>query len=197
MNWKDVPIPRRMNAMQKDSRGYPIPFIVLRDINGDPHFAANDSRKQLRCLFEKRCPICGTKLDKLMWFAGGPQSAFAEHGVYIDTGMHHECMQYAMQVCPYLAMPRYMKSIGMSGITPENTPPGINIFIDPTQTPERPVVFVVAGTENFRIKEAPGHMLYVIPQRPYHAIEYWRYGKNLSEAEGRQIISDARPELTI
>lgn len=197
MNWKDVPIPRRMSAMQKDPRGYPIPFIVLRDVNNEPHFAANDARKQLRCLFEKRCPICGSKLDKLMWFAGGPRSAFSEHGVYIDTAMHHECMEYAMQVCPYLAIPKYLKSIGMSGITPENTPPGVTVFIDPTTTPERPEVFVIAGTDSFSIKEAPGRMLYVIPRRPYLAVEYWRFGVKLSEEEGRQIIECTNPELKI
>ena len=32
--WRDVPIPRKMRALGKDRRGYPIPFNLLRNEEG-------------------------------------------------------------------------------------------------------------------------------------------------------------------
>lgn len=80
MDWRSIPIPKRMRALQRDRRGLPVPFIVLRDTDGRPHFTINDSQRQLKCIREKRCPICGNRLDKVMWFVGGPLSAFHDAG---------------------------------------------------------------------------------------------------------------------
>ena len=64
MDWRHVQIPKKMKALAKDRRGYPIPFIVMRDTDGYPHFTINNSSLQRRCLKEKRCPICGSKLGR-------------------------------------------------------------------------------------------------------------------------------------
>ena len=57
-DFRSIPIPKRMKALQRDARGYPVPFIVLRDSDGVPVFAANNTIRQRRALYEKRCAIC-------------------------------------------------------------------------------------------------------------------------------------------
>src|SRR5436190_18407869 len=131
---REIPIPKKMKALGKDERGYPIPYIVLRDANNKPNFAANNTLRQLKSLVEKRCPICGSKLDQLLWFVGGPLSAFHEHGKYLDTAMHYECMTYALQVCPYLAAPHYAGNANAEALSHKMKMP----LVDHTTIPERP-----------------------------------------------------------
>ena len=75
-DFKSIPIPKRMKALARDARGYPVPFIVVRDSEGLPVFAANDSVRQRKALYEKRCPICGTTLDRIFWLVGGIETSF-------------------------------------------------------------------------------------------------------------------------
>ena len=86
MNWRDVPLPERMQRLDKDQRGLPIPFIVQLDAaTGRQYFTINDERKVEACRQHDLCAICGQKLLRGRWFVGGPASAFHEHGCYIDT----------------------------------------------------------------------------------------------------------------
>jgi hypothetical protein len=181
---KAVAIPKKMKALGKDHRGYPIPFIVLRDANNKPQFAANNSLRQLKCLLEKRCPICGTKLDRLLWFVGGPLSAFHEHGKYRDTAMHHECMTYALQVCPWLAAPQYLGHIDGEKIARKVNMP----MVDITMLPDRPPLFVAVASLKQVITYSNVNAAIVAPVRPYEAVEYWRHGERLSESEGQKEV---------
>lgn len=182
MNWKDVLIPERMKDLPLDKRGYPIPFNVWRDPNGNPHFAINDEGKREKCILENLCSVCGMDLNIYFWFVGGPLSAFDPDGAYMDTALHHECMTYALQVCPYLSMPKYLGRIDDAGVDYSKLPPG-TIFMDPTMIPVRPSVFVAVCSVKQKITGP-----YIKPQRPYLAIEYWHDGKQLDEREGRRIL---------
>jgi len=176
----EVPIPKRMSMLRRDSRGYPIPFNVLRDVDGKPFFAINDDRVRARCLKEKRCAICGYRLDKLMWLVGGPLSAFHENGCYQDTPLHHDCMTYALQVCPYLSMPNYLGRIDAAGLDPAKLPAGMPaVLVDHTQIAERPEVFVAVAILKYAFTDNG----YIKPERPYKQVEYWRDGKQVSLEE--------------
>jgi hypothetical protein len=181
-----VPIPKKMKGLGKDHRGYPIPFIVLRDANNKPQFAANNSLRQLQCLLEKRCPICGTKLDRLLWFLGGPLSAFHTHGKYRDTAMHHECMTYAVQVCPWLAAPQYLGHIDTEKVASKLKMP----LADITMIPDRPPLFVAVASlkQEITFRNDRPDSAVVAPVRPYVAVEFWRHGKQLSESEGQKEV---------
>lgn len=191
-NWKDIPIPKRMRGLGRDARGYPIPFILLRDTDGKAHFTINDTSRARRCVLEKRCPICGNRLEQPLWLVGGPKSAFHEHGAYFDTAMHHDCMTYALQVCPYLAMPSYLGRIDTGSLTPEKTPADVMLFVDNTMIPERPDVFVaVASNKQIPHAETEFSSYTVRPARPYLAVEYWRNGEQISEADGKELVIKA------
>lgn len=86
-----------------------------------PHFAINNDLLALKCLREK-LPVCGYRLDKVIWFVGGPRSAFHGFGRYLDPPMREECATYALQVCPYLAAPNYSGRVDAAGLDPTKLP---------------------------------------------------------------------------
>lgn len=181
-----IPIPARMAHLPRDRRGYPIPVNVLLDDEGLPHFTINDEKTRQMLILEDRCPICGGKLFRGRWSVGGPMSAFHPAGRYMDTPMHYECCCYAMQVCPYLAMPSYSKRL--DGRTIANRPlAGEAVFTDPTMIDQRPEIFVAVMHVGQQFTRAPWGVRYIIPNRPYHNIEYWKNGTRLDPSEGKAI----------
>lgn len=178
-------VPKRMQRLDRDSRGYPIPASVYRDREGRPHFTVNNQATHLALLLDDRCGICGQALLQMRWLVGGPLSAFHPNGAYFDLPMHRECMHYALRVCPYLAMPVYGRRIDARTI---REPEANRVFLDPTVIPNRPEVFVAVGTKGQTVRRRPSLAApwCIVPNRPYTAIEYWRHGKQLSEQEGQQ-----------
>lgn len=185
-DWKSIPIPPRMQSMRKDHRGFPVPYIIMDDAQGKPLFAVNDADKQRQCVKELLCPICGSKLERLLWFVGGPLSAFHEHGAYHDSAMHYECMEYALQVCPHLAMSNYSSNGTVSEAQAKRVPEGVATK-DITQIPGKPIVFVAIACNTFSAHFRDVYFLR--PKRPYLEIEYWRAGKKLSPIRGFELIS--------
>jgi hypothetical protein len=176
-----VVIPDRMSHLELDPRGYPIPWGVYRDDDGRPHFTINDESRRLKALARDLCPICGSKLFRGRWFVGGPMSAFHDAGAYIDAPMHHVCMEYALQVCPYLAAPSYGKRIDDKTLT---TPLPV-LLVDPTMMQHRPSVFVAVMATGQKLTNRASH---VVPRRPYSRVEYWCEGKKLSTEEGERLV---------
>jgi hypothetical protein len=188
MNWRDVPIPARMQALPRDPRGFPIPHIVLRDQAGAPVFKANDSAVVHACRVHRLCGVCGGKLVyQNGWVLGGPQSAFHPRGAYVDSPIHHECGVYALQVCPYLALSTYR------GVDPVKTAEqlderfgGTALFIDQTQDPSRVPLFVLARVRSWTFSLSGS----TIPERPFMAIEYWKDGNRLDEEAAQALLKE-------
>lgn len=185
---KSIPIPSLMQKLRRDKRGYPIPVGVLVDSDGMPHFTVNDEMLRQRDIRRENCGICGQKLHKARWFVGGPASAFHPNGAYIDPPMHEQCCKYALQVCPYLAAPKYLRRIEDRKVDAAKIP-GIGIVSDPTMLPDRPRVFVAVmsiGQSNI----LHGQMVkYIKPKRPFRKIEYWMYGEQLDDTEGHELAT--------
>lgn len=176
----DIPIPARMQRLARDSRGLPIPAGVFIDSTGTPHFTVNDEATRQRHLAEDRCSICGSKLIGGRWFVGGARAAFHDHGTYFDPPSHDECAHYALLVCPWLAARHYRRVDERKRASRVS---GGIVGVDITQIPDRPPVFVAVLARQ-SVLDPP----YVKPLRPYMRIEYWRYGTQLDEAEGRAIV---------
>lgn len=191
MNWKQVPIPPKMQDLSKDPRGYPIPFVVLVDNQDTAHFKINDSRKQLQALQQGLCHVCGKKLriDDL-WLLGGPKSAFHPHGCYIDGPTHYQCGSYALQVCPYLSAAKYRHTTDVTEITPKTTSDGVVVgtFVDPTMEPERPEFFIYARTSRIYLNLTT---MYMTPEKPWLEVEYWQQGKQTTRADFDQWLLTA------
>ena len=193
-DWRSVPLPERMQKLDRDRRGLPIPFLVVRDPGGGAHFTMNDEIKRQRCLKEDLCAICGQKLFRGKWYVGGPLSAFHPNGRYVDTPLHHDCMEYALQVCPYLAAPKYTGRLEDSTFDSEKYPGNV-VIVDETMDPTRPPIFVGVMAIGHRLSRNGIHQ-YLQPNKPYRAVQYWRRGERISEREGEAIamglLLDAR-----
>lgn len=179
-----MPVPLRMQHLSTDMRGYPIPYVVLIDKFGKPHFTVNDVYKQLDCVTGDLCHVCGKGLLSRRWFVGGPLSAFHPHGSYIDGAVHEECMHYALQVCPYLAAPNYRvrlddKTLKYAG---DEAFKG-SVIQDNTMIPDRPLLFVGVLATGETLSETNG-VIYHRPKRPYRKIEFWQHGEQLSHEAG-------------
>jgi len=182
----DVPIPERMARLARDARGYPVPFVVLVQKDGKPLFTVNDSSKALVAIHQDRCAICGQRLLRGRWFAGGPGAALHPRGCYIDTAMHRECMEYAMKVCPYHAAPRYEKRIDDLKVDYSQRAPEDRILADPTMIVDRPPLFVCVHARAQSVEV--GSTGFVIrPSRPYISMQFWRQGQRLPDDEGRRL----------
>lgn len=191
MKPKDVPIPERMQDLPRDKRGYPYPVIILEDDSGVRHFTINDEHTRQRLLEERRCAICGQVMGDVMWMPGGPLSALHPHGCYNDTPLHHECMTYAMMVCPYLAMPNFKGVNVAAAIKKVDTGDGTATYHDPTVIGQKPPFFVVVQTSAVSCKEnqaMPGTVGYIRPVDWTGNPEVWKDGKKFSEEEGMILI---------
>ena len=174
--------PERIARLEHDGRGYPIPWNVLRGTDGHPFFIVNDDRKALQALRAKLCPICGERLGRWKWFVGGLRSAFDPAGCYFDLPGHRECIEYALQVCPYLAIPKYLRHTDAIA-HPEKLPPEARILIDETIIPERPEVMVAVCARMIELLDRGPLQPYLKPVKPFDDWTYWRHGKQIDEAE--------------
>lgn len=180
-NPKTFPIPERMKHLPRDARGYPVPVLVLRDTDGKPHFAINDNDVWMHVVKNDLCAICGKPHDELRWFVGGPGSAFSPQGAYIDPPLHKECAEYALQVCPYLALPKYMKSVGDRTLDKDKLPGGA-ILVDNTMIPSRPEVFVGLAARGTKIVVSPPSQLLLVPDEVVDVM-MWKHGVKVPDEE--------------
>jgi hypothetical protein len=181
---QDVPIPERMRSLPVDPRGYPVPVNVARDKNGKPNFAANAETARQRLFKYDQCGICGGKLLRGRWSVGGPGSALHPDGAFLDPPMHHECAQYAVKVCPYLAMPAYGKSVSKIGPMSYGTSKA-GIAYNPTVFSTRPALFLLVMYVGQKLSYEGAAVRSLRPRRPLRTIEYWRDGVQLDDNEGR------------
>lgn len=184
-DWKSVPMPENMkNFCERDKRGLPVPFVVLKDKEGNHHFKINDSHKTRICVFERLCTICGQIMNvNNRWLVGGIASAFDERGYYIDHPVHKECAEYALKVCPYLAVRNYNAKIDISKMEDYFKDQGV-LLQNPTVDFDRLPFFVLIRPLNI-VYAAPKNSpddIKVKALGPYHEIEFW--------CDGQQIVLD-------
>jgi hypothetical protein len=192
INRKAVPIPGQMKHLKIDDRGFPIPFVVLVDKEGNHYFSVNDEHKIRECFREKLCHVCGMSLKGEYWFTGGQVSAFHPHGYFVDGPAHKACLVYALQVCPYLAYTQY-KADTIEG-TLEKFAEKLKGKVDveglynPTKTEARLPFFVLARTKGYTTKPSgPGSQVFK-PEQPYREIEYWRDGQKIFRDHARLLL---------
>lgn len=189
-----VPIPARMAHLPLDRRGYPIPWIVMRDATGRPHFTINDHQRVRQCGKFGLCGICGKPLGKHVkgnpnkgaFFVGGPASFYHDRGAFLDPPLHRECAEYAMRVCPYIANPSYGKRIDDATLKPEHMPAGMAVMQtggNPPNLDTRPNIFILGLARRWDMFEPrPGVILFKVPnhKRDWVHLSAWRHGVELN-----------------
>lgn len=183
-NWQTIMLPQLMQGLEKDERGVPIPYIVLKDRTGKVHFKVNDSSKITDCITNDRCHVCGNKMEGDTWLIGGPKSAFHPAGAFVDAPVHKACGTYSLQVCPYLAYSGYNSKETFEEVSAKVNAPNYG-FVNFTQDPARVPFFVFIKISSFDISF---ETKLILPRRPYLDIEFWNDGEKITEREAIALI---------
>ena len=108
--------------------------------------------------------------------------------MFTSPHAHEECARYAIQVCPFLAVPTYSRLIEARTLKPETLHETALVHHDQI-TPSRPCFFVLARTSSIRLVEAGdgSGKKYILPRRPWKQVEFWKDGKTIGLSEARNI----------
>lgn len=163
---KSISLPLHMQSLARDHRGYPIPeFAAI--VEGQVDFRVVDPQRWFDCLTQKRCAICGKKMEGLATFVGGPMSM--QHRMFNDAPMHHDCATYAMQACPMLAAPKFAYAKHVGGVE-----------VNPNMSTERPEMFGLGMASMYQtVRQGQG--LAIIVWKWERDIEWWKHGKKITE----------------
>lgn len=172
-----TPVPKSMRTLERDARGYPIPWIVLRDKTGAPQFTINESRLVSDCLTKRLCAICGKRISGGFWFVGGSRAFLHERGAFLDPPTHMECAEYALRVCPFLAARRYDGRIDDHKLKPGGLPNGMTLVRDEHMMPRLPERFGFGVARTFEIGGDQIHIRLVVHRWDY--VEWWRAGERI------------------
>jgi hypothetical protein len=167
-DWRLIPIPARLANRPRDIRGYPIPAVVLMRDDGTPDFRVTDARKWVAAYERKTCSLCGVPLGRHLAFIGGPLTF--ENRYFSDLPAHLECAQYAMAVCPYIAVPnfKYAESIVVDA--------DIKVKFMPEVSDTRPARFFLGITKSCKA-ERTGDGSLLVRAGPWEQASWWVNGE--------------------
>lgn len=111
-----VPEPAPIRSLPHDHRGVPIAAHVGRPPAQPVRIAEFDQRRLFLLTAERRCTICGWRVqrDELCWYFSWPPAI--EHNrragwtlwdPTLEGAGHEECMVYSAVACPFLSAPEY------------------------------------------------------------------------------------------
>lgn len=113
-----MPKPRRSRAVRPPARaaalprhgGLAVPWITGW-LDGRPSFGINFPLRRIQCITHRACQLCRQPLGRRIGLVVRPADAGA--GYVDEPGMHPECLDYAVAVCPMLngSMDRYRTTL--------------------------------------------------------------------------------------
>lgn len=168
--WKDlagIAVPPRVAALPKDERGYPIQVTAGKGTDGKIDFRAISMSVWATCVKHRRCGVCGEPLGRFVAFVGGPQSMASR--AFMDAGMHKDCAQYACQVCPFIAAPRFAYARALPVLE------GQTVVINEAVSTNRPSYFGLGVTRYYSVVPNGSDSLAIIAQS-WDYVEWWKEG---------------------
>ena len=181
---KRVPAPAAVGRLPVDeTRGYPVPWFVAW-IAGRPEFRVADGDKLNRAILERRCWVCGEKLNNRVAFTVGPMCTISR--ISAAPPAHIECAEYSVKVCPFLSRPAMVRREG--GLPEEATVAGTMIVRNPGV-----VAIWTTKSPGFHLLVTPTGILFQI-QDPV-AVSWWREGRAATRAEVQESIESGLPAL--
>ena len=181
-------MPKRLRTRPRDRRGYPIPFIVMIDKEGRPHFTINTGIRVAECFTKKLCGLCGKRHDPGgVWFVGGSRCFTDPNGRFLDPPMHEDCARYALRVCPYLAAPSYPKRIDARTLKPDAVPEAMEIVSERGMAEARPDIFMLGRAITWLpepLQDDPRHLCFMA--REWLHLETWQGGQMIGMMTGEK-----------
>lgn len=182
-----VPMPGRIRALPRNKAGYPIPFFAA-DIDGVRDLRVGDTEAFAACLRDRKCWICGQKRTGNDTFVIGPMCVI--NRVTADPPAHLDCALYAVQVCPFLAIPAMVRR--ERGLPENVTNAGISI----KRNPGVAVVYSTNAWVTFRPHTGGrSSVLFDLGRGTPAHLSWWSEGRPATRAEVEESINSGLPLL--
>ena len=178
------PLPRRMQTLPVDKRGYVIPWFVDY-LDGEPEFRAMDQYKWMRAVRERLCWVCGQKLGVHLSFVIGPMCGI--NRTTSEPPCHHDCATWSSRNCPFLSRPHMVRrEDDLSEAIAENVA-GIHIRRNPG------VSLVWTTREYLVFDDGSGRPLIRIADP--ESTEWWHEGKPATREQVSASVASGLPAL--
>jgi hypothetical protein len=110
-------MPRRIQTLTRDHRGFPVPWFVqffdkgepCEYGHGEPDFRVADMRKLAKAIGQNRCWVCGEVMShRHRVLVIGPMCVVNK--VTSEPPNHRDCAEWSVRACPFLSRPRMRRN---------------------------------------------------------------------------------------
>lgn len=105
---RDIVIPERMIHRPVSKQGYPVPYFVAKNKEGEWDFRVIYPETAIHCMRRNACWMCGKPLGTHKVFVAGPMCVATRTSA--EPPCHLECARYAAVACPFLSQPRMRRN---------------------------------------------------------------------------------------
>src|SRR5262245_1656918 len=127
---RNIPMPQRIKRLPVSDRGFPVPWFVHWNDDGQPDFRVIGKNKLADAFKKKLCWVCGTMLGVHQCFVIGPMCGVSR--TTPETPSHLDCSEYTVRACPFLSRPNARRN--EVGMPEERYVAGIPILRNPGVT---------------------------------------------------------------
>lgn len=180
-------LPKRMQGLPIDDRGYPVPWFVDW-IDGKPEFRAMDPKKFVRAVKERLCWVCGEKLGVNLCFVAGPMCGV--NRTSSEPPSHYECAKWSVINCPFLNNPRMVRREDELINTADARDKGAGFMIA-----RNPGVTMLWRTREYEVFPALNSGYLIQMGRP-ESVEWYREGRTATRDEVLESVESGLPNLT-
>jgi len=177
-------MPPAIENLPRDERGYPVPWFVAWLANGQPEFRCMDRKKLVRAVKERRCWVCGERLDlKQHVFVIGPMCSINKTSA--EPPCHEACAEFSARNCPFLTKPAAVRREA-------NLPPDAQ---DGAGMPilRNPGVTCLWFCQGYQIRRLEEGFLFALPNPS--RVKWFREGRQATRAEILESINTGLPLL--
>jgi len=174
-------LPKRMQGLPRDERGYPVPWFVDW-IDGKPEFRAMDMSKFADAIRKKLCWVCGEPMGVHIAFVAGPMCGINKTSS--EPPSHRECAEWSAVNCPFLANPRMVRREDerINNSTFSASAAGYALA-------RNPGVAMVWITREYEIYRSPaGGSGYLLEMGEPEEVLWYREGRRATRAEVQEAI---------
>ncbi|MFC7501552.1 hypothetical protein ACOACQ_03450 [Nocardioides sp. CPCC 206347] len=103
-----IPVPSKMRRRPKDER-WDLPVPAFAEGRHGVDFQAADYKHFRALIAAGRCAMCGEAVERGIWWAVGEPLSLKEGRFIAEAMGHRECVEYAVEVCPWLRVAVYRR----------------------------------------------------------------------------------------
>lgn len=181
------PLPRKMQGLPIDERGYPVPWFTAWPGGRPDHRAAREDAFG-EAVRRRVCWICGQPLGSYLAFVAGPMCAVDRTSA--EPPMHLECADFSARACPFLTRPRAKRRTAAFADGAERIElPGVMIERNPGVV----VVWVTRGFTLYRARGGNAGLLVALGDRV--SWKWYAQGRPATRREVDESIEGGYPLL--